>query len=57
MEGFDVSELVPRGFVVESATRDGEGFAIAMRGSASVCGCPMCGGVCGSVHSHYRGHL
>ena len=34
MEGFDVSELVPRGFVVESATRDGEGFVIAIKGSA-----------------------
>ena len=57
MEGFDVSELVPRGFVVESATRDGDGFVIAIRGSASVCRCPMCGCVCGRVHSQYRRRL
>ena len=57
MEGFNVSELVPRGFVVESATRDGEGFVIAIRGSASVCRWPICGCVCGRVHSQYRRRL
>jgi hypothetical protein len=31
MDGFDVSELVPRGFVVESSTKD-DGYVIAIRG-------------------------
>ena len=57
MQRFDVSELIPRGFVVESAARDGDGFVIAIRGSASVCRCPMCGCVCGRVHSQYRRRL
>jgi hypothetical protein len=35
MGGFDVSEIVPRGFVVEGATRDGDGFVIAIRGAAT----------------------
>jgi transposase len=57
MDRFDVSELVPRGFVVECATRDGDGFVIAVRGAATVCRCPMCGGVCSRVHSQYRRRL
>ena len=32
MHGFSVSELVPRGFVVESAVKDDDGFVIAIRG-------------------------
>ena len=43
MQGFDVSELVPRGFVVESAMKDDDGFIIAIRGTASVGRCPTCG--------------
>jgi transposase len=57
MDGFDVSELVPRGFVVESATKDDDGFVIAIRGAVSVCRCPACGGLCGRVHSQYRRRL
>ena len=57
MQGFDVSELAPRGFVVESAVKDDGGFVIAIRGAASVCRCPMCGGVCSRVHSQYRRRL
>ncbi len=57
MQGFDVAELVPRGFVVESATRDDGGFVIGIRVSASVCRCPMCGSVCSRVHSQYRRRL
>jgi transposase len=57
MDGFDVSELVPRGFVVESAVKDDDGFVIAIRGAASVCPCPACGGVCDRVHSQYRRRL
>jgi hypothetical protein len=30
MQGFDVAELVPRGFVVESATKDEGGFVIGI---------------------------
>jgi hypothetical protein len=36
MQGFDVSELVPHGFLVESTVKDDEGFIIAIRGTASV---------------------
>ena len=54
MDGFDVSELVPGGFVVECATRDGDGFVIAIRGVAMACRCPMCGAVSGRVHSYYQ---
>jgi transposase len=57
MDGFDVSELVPRGFVVESGVKDDDGFVIAIRGAASVCRCPACGGVCDRVHSQYRRRL
>ena len=57
MQGFDVAELVPRGFVVESATKDDGGLVIGIRVAASVCRCPMCGGVCGRVHSQYRRRL
>ena len=57
MQGFEVSELVPRGFVVESAMKDDDGLVIAIRGAATVCRCPMCGGVCSRVHSQYRRRL
>ena len=57
MQGFDVSELVPRGFVVESATKDDGGLVIGIRVATSVCRCPMCGGVCSRVHSQYRRRL
>jgi transposase len=57
MQGFEVSELIPRGFVVESAMKDDDGFVIAIRGAATVCRCPTCGGVCSRVHSQYRRRL
>src|SRR5580704_13452600 len=57
MQGFDVSELVPRGFVVESATKDDGGLVIGIWVATSVCRCPMCGGVCSRVHSQYRRRL
>jgi transposase len=57
MQGFDVSELVPRGFVVESATKGDGDFVIAIRGAATVCRCPMCSGICSRVHSQYRRRL
>ena len=57
MQGFDVSELVPRGFVVESATKGDGDFVIAIRGAATICRCPMCGDVCSRVHSQYRRKL
>ena len=43
MQGFDVSELVPRGFTVESATKDDDGLVVAIRGAASLFRCPLCG--------------
>ena len=57
MQGFEVSELVPRGFVVESAMKDDDGFIIAIRGTASVGRCPTCGSACSRVHSQYRRRL
>ncbi len=46
-----------RAAVVESATKGDGDFVIATRGAATVCRCPMCGGVCSRVHSHYRRRL
>lgn len=57
MQGFDVSELVPRGFVVEGTVKDGDGIIIAIRGTASVGRCPACGSACSRVHSQYRRRL
>jgi transposase len=57
MQGFEVSELVPRGFVVERAMKDDDGFVIAIRSAATFCRCSMCGGVCSRVHSQYRRRL
>jgi transposase len=57
MQGFEVSELVPRGFVVESAMKDDAGFIIAIRGTASIGRCPTCGSACSRVHSQYRRRL
>jgi zinc-finger of transposase IS204/IS1001/IS1096/IS1165 len=57
MQEFEVSELVPRGFVVESATKGDGDFVIAIRGAATVCRCPMCSGICSRVHSQYRRRL
>jgi hypothetical protein len=56
-QGCDFSELIPCGFVVESAIKGDGGFVIAMRSAAAVCRCPMCGGVCSRVHSQYRRRL
>jgi transposase len=57
MQEFEVSELVPRGFVVESGMKDDDGFVIVIRGAATICRCPMCGSVCSRVHSQYRRRL
>lgn len=57
VDGFDVSELVPRGFVVESATKDDSGFVVVIRGIAVDCRCPACGNACRRVHSQYRRRL
>ena len=55
--GLTFRSLFRGGFVVESAVKDDGGFVIAIRGAASVCRCPMCGGVCSRVHSQYRRRL
>jgi transposase len=57
MQGLDISELVPRDFVVESSTKDSDGFAIAIRGVGTVCRCPTCGSACSRVHSQYGRRL
>ena len=48
------SNLVPRGFVVESAYFEGDKAVIAVRASGSVGLCPSCGTVSRRVHSRYR---
>ena len=40
--GVDFSDLVPCGFVVESAMRDDSGFVIAIRGAMRGRRCPAC---------------
>ena len=57
MQELDFSELVPRGFVVESAVKDDGGFVITIRGMVTACPCPMCGSACSRVHSQYRRRL
>jgi transposase len=57
MLGLDFSELIPRGFVVESSTKDDDGFVVEIRGASGVCRCPACGSMCSRVHSHYRRRL
>ena len=57
MQEFDVSDLVPRGFVVESAARDGNRLIVTMRATMVLCRCPACGGVSRRVHSEYRRQL
>jgi transposase len=48
------SNLVPAGFVVESAFCDIETTVITVRPSQSFGSCPSCGTVSRRVHSHYR---
>lgn len=48
------SNLVPRGFVVESASYESNKAVIAVRASASVGLCPSCGTASRRVHSRYR---
>ncbi|MGY3132263.1 transposase [Bradyrhizobium sp. USDA 4501] len=48
------SNLVPSGFVVESAYFEGDKAVIAVRASGSVGLCPSCGTVSRRVHSRYR---
>ena len=57
MQGFDVSDLIPRGFMVESATKDDGGLLVAIRAAAVFSRCPLCGTACRRVHSHYRRRL
>jgi transposase len=57
MQGFDVSELVPRGFVVETAAKSDGGFVVAIRAATVFSRCPVCGAVCSRIHSHYRRRL
>jgi zinc-finger of transposase IS204/IS1001/IS1096/IS1165 len=57
MQGFDVSELIPRGFVVESARKDDGGFVVAIQAAVVLCRCPACGNICSRVHSQYRRRL
>ena len=57
MQGFDVSELVPRGFSVESTAKDDTRLVIAIRSTAVLCRCPTCGGASKRVHSNYRRQL
>ena len=52
--GVDFSDLVPCGFVVESATRDDSGFVIAIRGAVRGRRCPACRWFCSRVRSQYR---
>ena len=53
-QAFHRSNLVPRGFVVESACYEGDKAVIAVRASGSVGVCPSCGTVSRRVHSRYR---
>jgi len=48
------SNLVPSGFVVESAYFEGDKAVIVVRASRSVGLCPSCGTVSRRVHSRYR---
>ncbi len=48
------SNLVPSGFVVESAYFEGDKAVIAVRASGSFGLCPSCGTVSRRVHSRYR---
>jgi transposase len=57
MQGFDISELIPRGFVVESAAKEDRGFVVVVRGIAIDGRCPACGDAYRRVHSHYRRRL
>jgi transposase len=57
MQEFDVSELVPGGFLVESTAKDDDGFIIAIRGTADVGCCPACGSTSRRIHSRYRRRL
>ena len=48
------SRLVPSGFVVESASFEGDKIVIAVRASGSAGRCPSCGTSSRRVHSRYR---
>jgi transposase len=57
MRGFQASKLVPSGFVVDSVAIDADRFVILIRASAPTCRCPLCGAICGRVHSRYQRNL
>ena len=56
-QSFRASALVPRGFVVDSATSDDAGALIAVRSVARASACPGCGSPSERVHSRYRRRL
>jgi transposase len=57
MRGFQASKLVPLGFVVDNVAIDADRFVILIRASAPTCRCPLCGAICGRVHSRYERNL
>ena len=54
---FRTSTLVPRGFVVDEATNDGDGALMTVRSAAKAGACPDCGSLSERVHSRYRRRL
>ena len=57
MRGFQASKLVPLGFVVDNVAIDADRFVILIRASAPTCRCPLCGAICGRVHSRHERNL
>ena len=51
------SNLVPRGFAVDSATNDEAGALITVRPVERASACPGCGSLSERVHSRYRRRL
>jgi transposase len=51
------SDLVPRGFNVESAVYDGAGAVITVRPTSVASLCPGCGASSGGIHRRYRRRL
>jgi transposase len=51
------SALVPRGFEVESAIRDGATTVITLRPTSDTSLCPGCGASSGRIHSRYQRRL
>lgn len=51
---FQLSSLIPEGFVVEAVADDGVTVAVTASGQAQVVACPLCGTPSGRVHSRYE---